>query len=414
MREPIECNIPPNPPISVPGTQVDLVDQDRPNTVSQNLFLYRLSNVWHTVKALKADRPLLKDYTVTQRLHNEVNNIMDLLPPTLRYENPDKSWDDEYPYLNQQREDILTKANLILMALHRPHMEHHVESHRAALQAAIVTLESQNRSFMGIGLHQYKLFGLSFYTIDASLLLSIVAAKHLPRENDEFMARIDYILQQVMNRLSVMYSYSPIARSGLAIVRQCYAVLKKRWQRIPAILNASTGMAIELENARQRLGADVATDSLSERRQLPPSRPTSGETISSQSVWTFDAGTMDAEFMPKAAINPSLCFGPSTTYFDETYWMNLINQTPDVPCFDLGAADEMGEIFDAADIAHDTVRNQTRVLYPIQFPPPVSLAEIEEAMGEDGPDKGGQYRMGTLLLSLARLLIQPLLFGLSR
>lgn len=373
----MECNIPQNPSTSVPGTPEVMGERDQPNTVSQNLFLYRLSNVWHTVRALKADRPCPKDYSDVQRLHNQVDSIMDRLPPTLRSENPNKSWDDKYLYLDQQREDILTKANLILMALHRPHLEHHVESRRATLQAAIVTLQSQNRSFTKIMPHQYKLFGLSFYTIDASLLLSVVAAKHIPPKNDELMARIDYILRQAMDRLGIMYSYSPIARSGLAILRQCYYVFKRSWESNSGTSKLPAGMAIEPENARQRLGVDVATDISSQQLQqqrhqyqhpeqpksIPsasvslliedsaPTLPLSSEPYSSQSVRTFDAGATGAEFMSTTAVDPSPWLGPSTTYFDEAYWMNLINQTTD--SFGSAETNEMGGLADLATIGYD-------------------------------------------------------------
>lgn len=369
MTEPIECNIPPNPAITVPGSQQDLRDRDRPNTVSQNLFLYRLSNVWHTAKALKADKPYPEDYTIVRRLHDQINSILDLLPPTLRYESPDRSWDAEYSYLNQQREDLLTKANLMIMAIHRPHMEHHVESRRAALQAALVILESQNRSFSSIGPHHYKLFGLSFYTIDASLLLSLVAGKYSPHENTEFMARIDYTLQQAMDRLGVMYSYSPIARCGLAIIRQCYTVLKKRWEGNPATLALSIGNAIELENAGQRLAIAVSTDSLSEEQhhQQQQQRSLSSDPLSlfaqnsvpsvstpskpnrSRNSQALEA-RMDTESLAAISSDPALCLSPSTTYFDEAYWMNLISQTPDAPYFNLASADDMDEVFSTVNI----------------------------------------------------------------
>lgn len=384
VKEPIECNIPQYPFTSVPGTQDAVGERDRPNTVSQNLFLYRLSDVWHTVKALKADRPCPKDYSVIQRLHDQVNSILDQLPPTLRHWNPNKSWDDQYPYLSQQREDILTKANLLLMALHRPHIEHHVESRRAGLQAAIVILDSQHRSFMQTRPHQYKLFGLSFYTIDASLLLSVVAAKHLPQKNDEVMAKIDYVLRQAMDRLSAMYSYSPIARSGLAILRQCHHVLKKRWEGNSATLNLPRDMAIELGDVRQSFGVDEAEDSLYKQQQqqqrhqyqqhtqqeselsAPVSLFTEGSAPSllipsapnpSQGGRAFDAG-VDAQFIPVTTVDPSICLGPSTTDFDETYWMNLINQMPDSPNLGPAEADEISGIVDAATVGYDAVWDQ--------------------------------------------------------
>ncbi|KIV91559.1 hypothetical protein PV10_06087 [Exophiala mesophila] len=383
VEEPTECDIPQDPSTCVPATQV-VLERDRPNTVSSNLFLYRLSNVWHTVKALQSDRHYPTDYSVVQQLHDRVNHIMDRLPPTLRHERPNLSWDNQYPYLRQQREDILTKANLVLMALHRPHIKYRAEARRAALQAALVILDSQHRSFMMARPHQYKLFGLSFYTIDASLLLSVVTATYLPQKDSEVVVKIDHVLCQAMNRLSIMHSYSPIARSGLAILRQCYHVLRTRLECDTAILNLPDSMATEPGNLRQESEADVLKDTLSELQPHPLHQqyeqhnhqesvshaptslssgfsasplPLSNEPNSSQSAWNFDTNA-DAGFMATTGIQPPLHLGPSTTDFDETYWLNMINEIPDVLNIEPTEIVEIGGTVDAAALEYDPVWNQ--------------------------------------------------------
>lgn len=384
VQEPIECEIPENSSTCVPGTRQHVVERDRPNSVSNNLFLYRLSNVWHAVKAMKADRPSLTDSSVVQQVHDQVNRIMDRLPPTLRHEHPDLSWDEQYPYLRQQREDIVTKANLILMALHRPHLECLIESRRAALQAALVILDSQHRSFMIARPHQYKLFGLSFYTIDASLLLAVVAARYLPQRDSEVILKIHCVLHQAMNRLSAMHSYSPIARAGLTILRQCYQVLQKRLGCNTTTLNLPKAPATELGNAGLEFEIDVVQDSLSEQRphlshqayqqhnqqtsgwgaptSLPTgcsasSFPTLGEPNSPQSGWTLNASA-DASFMPTTAVQPSLALDPSTTDFDEVYWLSIINETAYLTNINAVEAVEADGILDTAAMEYNTFWNQ--------------------------------------------------------
>ncbi|OAG42587.1 hypothetical protein AYO21_03172 [Fonsecaea monophora] len=368
VEEPIECNIPPDPSSCVPGSPEVIGGRDRPNTVSSNLFLYRLSNVWHAAKGQKADRPWSIDYSVVQQLHDQVHLIMGRLPLTLRYENPDLSWDDQYPYLRYQREDILTKANLMLVALHRPHIKYRAESRRAALQASIVILDSQHRSFIMARPHQYKFFGLSFYTIDASLLLSVVTARYLPQMDSAVMAKIDSILQQAMNRLSAMHSYSPIARSGLTILSQCYNVLQMRLERSTATWYLQKAVATEPGNFAQDSGVDVMGDSLSEQQShlpLPQSQehnqqepvwgaPTS---LSTGSGWTFDT-SVDARTIPTTATQPSPHLEPSTTDFDETYWLSMINEVPDVTNTDPTEALKVGPTVEAASVEDNTVWNQ--------------------------------------------------------
>jgi hypothetical protein len=91
--------------------------------------------------------------------------------------------------------------NLFLMTLHRPHIVAHVESRTAALKAPIVTLEFQQRSFGGMKTSHYKLFSLSFYTIDTAILLSIIAAIYLPLKS-EITSKVDGVFLQAVKRLT--------------------------------------------------------------------------------------------------------------------------------------------------------------------------------------------------------------------
>lgn len=118
VKEPMNCNIPREPSTTVPMTQEYTGDRDEPNSISKNLILNKLAEMFHKMRALKADRPCPKDYSLIQNLHKEADAIVEDVPATLRYENPDTSWDTQYPYLLQQREDIITLTNLFLMALH--------------------------------------------------------------------------------------------------------------------------------------------------------------------------------------------------------------------------------------------------------------------------------------------------------
>lgn len=294
-------------------------NRDMPNSVSANLFLHQLSGMFHTMKALKADKPYPKDYSVVQGLHSQVNAILDGVPPTLRHENPDTSWDSQYPSLIQQREDILTKANLFFMALHRPHIVTHAESRRAALQAAIVTLESQHRSFAQMHPHHYKLFSLSFYTIDASILLSIVAGMYQPLKN-EIMSNVDRVLRQAMDRLELMEAHSAMAKSGLGIVQRCYQKLKDCCEDASRRTTSGTTSAelpsfspLELEDFRQGLNDQCFTIYSHQQQQKE-----------SQTDPYSHSGGMDLESMMGEV-------SESTTDFDESYWMGLINQIPAAP-----------------------------------------------------------------------------------
>lgn len=69
----------------------DQSDTDTPNSVSSDLFMYKLADMFQVPKAMKADKPNPKDYSVAQSVHNQINEILDSVPPTIRHENPDTS-----------------------------------------------------------------------------------------------------------------------------------------------------------------------------------------------------------------------------------------------------------------------------------------------------------------------------------
>jgi hypothetical protein len=237
VKPPMDCNIPKDPSRVVPMTVQPRDNHHNITTVSATLFRYALANKFHEMRALKADRPYPKEYSIVRTLHDQVISLLNEVPPSLRPKNPDTSWDLEYPYLRQQREEILTIQNLFLMALHRPHIIANTESRRAALQAALATLDSQERFFEHTKSHHYPIFGLAFCTVDASFLLSIIAILY-PLQNHDAKSLIDHALQKAIERLSHIEAYNPIARSGLGILQRCYKKIKETCES-PA--NSSSG-----------------------------------------------------------------------------------------------------------------------------------------------------------------------------
>lgn len=308
-KPPIDCNIPRDPSKTVPMTIQPGESHNGPTTVSASLFRYALAKKVHEMRALKADKPHPKDYSVVRTLHDQVISLMDNVPPFLRPKNPDTSWDSEYPYLPQQREEILIMANLFLMTLHRPHILANSESRKAALQAALATLESQQRFFGQISKHHYKLFGLAFYTIDASILLSIIMSVHPPR-SPEAEKYIDHILQQAMERLSHIQPYNAIAKSGLDILQRCYHKLKGVTE---SLSDTSGMMSASRSHSPPRSGLrDIRRELMVEPQEGSQSDPY--------------LSTTDVDFDL-----PTLEFPVVTNTFDQAFWLEQLDQIQSFP-----------------------------------------------------------------------------------
>ena len=150
--------------------------------------------------------------------------MMNGLPACLRPYDTDFSWDELYPYLPLQRLHLGILVTSYIMALHGPHATSNPHSREAGVKAALDTLDFQQRQFEMLKPHQYRIYGFSFYTINAGLFLSAIAIDNSP----EVLAASENIrsaLQQGVTRLTIMQEKSAMAKSGVAILRQCVAII---------------------------------------------------------------------------------------------------------------------------------------------------------------------------------------------
>lgn len=227
-KPPLGCGIPKNPSTAIP---LAVRPDETPGVipVSASLFKYAIACKVHDMRAIKFDRPHPKTYSTVQRIHENVNSMMEDLLPAIRPDCPDTTWDLELPYLPQLREELKAMANLFIVNLHRPHIISHTESRKSALQAAITTLDSQLRSFTQTNPQQYHLFGVAFYLVDASFLLSIISTLY-PPENSETRQNIDTSLSRSLDSLSILKSHNLVAKAGFGLVQRSYSKLKEAFR----------------------------------------------------------------------------------------------------------------------------------------------------------------------------------------
>jgi hypothetical protein len=263
VKAPLDCDIPEDPSKRVPSTTNP---HDAPSSYSSHLFHYALGQKTHQMLSLGADKPHLKDYSVVRTLHDQVVSLLNALPPVVRPENPDVSWDLRCPNLPKQRQHISSAASSFLIALHRPHVALHTESRHAAIQAALDCLESQQRLFDLISRHHYKIYTLSFYTIDAGIFLSATTLEHWPLDH-ALLQHIQRVLRQAIIRLDAMKERNPMAKSGAQILTTCY--LKIKWSSL--IGDDSVNQQIGAQGPSHMSGAQH-TDYFSESGHLHDSQ----------------------------------------------------------------------------------------------------------------------------------------------
>lgn len=216
---PFDCDFPSNPSRTVPRSTRHAYEP--PNSFSFIAsFWIALSHKVHDILSMRASKSHLKDHTQIQSLHEAITSLVNGQPPSLRPIYPNTSWDKQMPQLPAVRERILAAAQGVILALHRPYISTHPTSLFSAMNAAFEILQAQHRLFGLVRDPQRKLYGYSFYTVDAGVFLAAIVTKHFGCDM-AICSRALQQLQQATTRLCAMKDRSPIAQAGEPILRQC-------------------------------------------------------------------------------------------------------------------------------------------------------------------------------------------------
>jgi hypothetical protein len=243
VKPPTDCEIPmdlstriPMPPSSEPWN----------SSYTAQVFNYKLCHKIHEMLSLNYVVSNGQVYQNVQRLEEEVLFMVNSLPHCLRPYDFDASWDVSYPYLPLQRLQLGVTVNTFIMALHRQHAATHASSREAGVKAAIDTLNFQQRQFEMLQPHQYRIYGFSFYTINAGLFLSAITLDYAVG-SQETLENICTVLREAIVRLTLMQEKSAMAKSGMEILKQCYLTVTASRSTVPDPVHAHHPTIIEQE-----------------------------------------------------------------------------------------------------------------------------------------------------------------------
>lgn len=223
IHAPIDCDIPDEPSNTIPM----LPNKNQaPSSYTAQVFLYQIGHRIHDMFSSGAGRASIREYGHVRDLHDQVLRLVEELPPAMRSGNPDKTWDHCRPHFSKFRQYIVTVTNAFIMGLHRPYIATHEASRVAAIEAALNILDSQQQLFDLMSEHHYKIYGFSFYSIDAGILLSAIAIRQVS-DDPETMIKIRDSLQKAIGRLALLKNRSQVAKSGEYILSRCYTKVKE-------------------------------------------------------------------------------------------------------------------------------------------------------------------------------------------
>lgn len=176
VKAPIDCDIPEHASLTLLRTGSE-PDCEPPSHYTSQIVQYEIAVRIHDVLNHGLLNSTISNTMNVMAIHQEVEQLLQDLPPTVSLQNMDRSWDLRYPEIVRERINIRIIAGSFLMALHRPHVAH-PQSLVAEVKVAKSVLDFSQVLFEITKEHQYKTFTLIFYTIDSGLFLSAIMAKH--------------------------------------------------------------------------------------------------------------------------------------------------------------------------------------------------------------------------------------------
>ncbi|KAM5359547.1 hypothetical protein ACJZ2D_014403 [Fusarium nematophilum] len=207
---PIGCDIPLDRSNSFPTPVSPLA---KPPIFTNRLFTYALGKKIHEILSSSAHTRAVSDYGIVTRLHAEIVDLWRNHHPALRSNNPDTTWDRQYPVVKRQRQLAKVMANSVILTLHRDHAAIHQESRGEAIKAALACLEAQHALMGLLPPNQQRAYGLSCHSIDACIFIAY--ATRLEDTVDEGMLdRVQATIQQSITRLGQLEDESSFAKHG--------------------------------------------------------------------------------------------------------------------------------------------------------------------------------------------------------
>ncbi|KAM0263351.1 hypothetical protein ACHAQJ_001207 [Trichoderma viride] len=216
MYPPIDAHIPRNRKTTVPFPRAE---SDKPTPFTQRLIEYRLQIHLPEIRELAAAGPYPREYATVRRLHQEAVDYINKLTAIYRFEDPNTSFDAECPWLVPQRQYLCSITWFFILALHKPYLFSIPDSRTEVLKAGINVLKAQQRNFQGLKVQHYKLFILTYLTLEAAVSILAVLVVY-PADAGVYASEAFHCIKESLSRLHIIQENKNILAGGAIDVIQ--------------------------------------------------------------------------------------------------------------------------------------------------------------------------------------------------
>lgn len=248
IQRPFDCDFPDDPLSTIPR----IVDEaPYCSTTTSHLFCYDLAHKLHDMLSLRTNMSQDKEHIMTgdpetcrtKTLHREVRSLIEALPAVLHPDHPDTSWDIQKPHLPFHRRMIQSSTACFFLYLHRAQASTNILCRQHAIRAALDMLRGQEEVFVNMKEYYYKMYGLSFCSIDSAIFLSSITIEH-PPDDHTHLENVCFELDRAIDRLTIIGKRNLMAKSGAQILTQCHQRLKDTLEKSPITVGGKDAAGI--------------------------------------------------------------------------------------------------------------------------------------------------------------------------
>ena len=314
---PLDAPIPIDMTTSIP---IARPPSSRPTQFTHRLIEYHLLSQLPEVLKLLSNEFNLKDYTLIQANDQKMHDLIANFPPAFQFRNPDRQWDNEYPWLKTQREYTCSTTQLAFLVMHRYSMFHVANSRTETIKSAIEVLLAQKRHFNTLSPQHYKLYAIAFFVLEPATAIMVVFIAY-PTENQDLFEPAMKIVREGIARLNAVKASNALARPAAELLE----LLRLRAESIHRT-TLSTPPLISYPST-----STISQETISSIPELRPSSPfqEGDETFDFSAYTPYQALTLDQMHAESDTSTPPFdisCggiigqYGPVATMIDGNFY----------------------------------------------------------------------------------------------
>jgi hypothetical protein len=300
IKMPLDAPIPLDRSHGIPAERQPF---EKPTQSTHRLIEYRVLSQLPGIQRLLIGEFNPRDFAQVQQYQQKMWACIETVPPPFRFENPDRKWDVECPWLKPQREYLCCTTWLFFLVTYRYSMFTIPQSRTEVIKSGIKVLQAQERHYRALGAQHYKLYALAFFTLEAATAIMVVFIA-FPAENKVLFPTALFHIKESIARMNAIKCSNQFARPAAELLELLMLRAESVLRDLKSASSNSPGSS--QENTPQYINSELTPLDPGEKidfSDYPPSQtlnPSHSDAGSTPPNFDFTCGGIIGPFGPTA------------------------------------------------------------------------------------------------------------------